>query len=278
MESHPDQPLLEPDMYQRLGRYLRSSLFCLIPRPFSPCIWVLPGPHCFWICNSQTCQSYAMWPHLYFKCQAQWVIIKTEASCPVPSASPCPSLTVSLPKPRLKPRSIETCSKSPSHMRGMFGIYTLVSWQVWGPFPLPTTPLSYAINARDLGRGQFAPICPVDSPQQGLPLLKEGPPREKGQAGTWVQHPTGILSRSLNISSAQNLASISNVPTPLAREYKSRKTRTTDLVILVPLPSPLLPPLPNQVCPPHSFHIHSVLVCRPNQFIATIYQNNNNIN
>uniref|UniRef100_A0A8D1QBA7 Amino acid transporter transmembrane domain-containing protein n=1 Tax=Sus scrofa TaxID=9823 RepID=A0A8D1QBA7_PIG len=109
-------------------------------------------------------------------------------------------------------------------------------------------PLSYAINARDLGRGQFAPICPVDSPQQGLPLLKEGPPREKGQAGTWVQHPTGILSRSLNISSAQNLASISNVPTPLAREYKSRKTRTTDLVILVPLPSPLLPPLPNQLC------------------------------
>uniref|UniRef100_A0A8D1FA67 Amino acid transporter transmembrane domain-containing protein n=1 Tax=Sus scrofa TaxID=9823 RepID=A0A8D1FA67_PIG len=77
------------------------------------------------------------------------------------------------------------------------------------------------------------PTCPVDSPQQGLPLLKEGPPREKGQAGTWVQHPTGILSRSLNIPSAQNLASISNVPTPLAREYKSRKTRITDLVILL---------------------------------------------
>uniref|UniRef100_A0A8D1MR83 Amino acid transporter transmembrane domain-containing protein n=1 Tax=Sus scrofa TaxID=9823 RepID=A0A8D1MR83_PIG len=76
------------------------------------------------------------------------------------------------------------------------------------------------------------PTCRVDSPQQGLPLLKEGPPREKGQAGTWVQHPTGILSRSLNIPSAQNLASISNVPIPLAREYKSRKTRTTDLLCI----------------------------------------------
>lgn len=40
----------------------------------------------------------------------------------------------------------------------------------------------------------------------------------------------------------------------------------------VPLPSPPS----NQVCTPHNFRILSALICRPNQFTATVYLNNNN--